>query len=56
MAVELPATFKELDDPDAAFWSECRKRAAILNVPAWKLAEDSYQHPKKAKRSNIGRL
>jgi hypothetical protein len=30
--------------PSELFWAECRRQAEILNIPAWKLAEELYQH------------
>jgi hypothetical protein len=29
---------------DEEFWAECRRRATELNIPAWRLAEELYQH------------
>lgn len=37
-------TVRTSKDLEAEFWAECRKRAAELNIPAWKLAEELYQH------------
>jgi len=37
-------TVRTSEDLDTEFWAECRKRAAELNIPAWKLAEELYQH------------
>jgi hypothetical protein len=34
-----------VEDPEVKFWQECRKRAAELGIPAWKLAEEGYTHP-----------
>ena len=31
--------------PDEEFWQSCRKRAAVLNIPAWRIAEEQFQHP-----------
>lgn len=30
--------------PPDNFWAECRRKAIELNIPAWKLAEEYYQH------------
>jgi hypothetical protein len=40
-----------VEDPEVKFWQECRKRAAELGIPAWKLAEEGYEHPALDKRS-----
>ena len=34
----------ELATPSELFWAECRRQAEILNIPAWKLAEEFYRH------------
>jgi len=39
------------EDPEVTFWQECRKRAAELGIPAWKLAEEGYAHPALDRRS-----
>jgi hypothetical protein len=31
-------------DKEAEFWAECRRRAMLHNVPAWKIAEQLYTH------------
>ncbi len=43
MAVVQPVTLKT-ESPDTDFWQECRRRAAILNIPAWQLAEEGFSH------------
>lgn len=40
MAVVHPVTFDTFQSAEAEFWQECRHRAELLNIPAWKLAED----------------
>jgi hypothetical protein len=43
MAVVHPVPLKkELSDTE--FWQECRRRAAVLNIPAWQLAEEGFLH------------
>lgn len=44
MPAASPALKKELQFSESEFWSECRKRAVELNIPAWRLAEELYQH------------
>jgi hypothetical protein len=43
MAVVHPVPFKT-ESPDTEFWQECRRRAEILNIPAWQLAEEDFRH------------
>lgn len=43
MVVVQPAF---LEDPETQYWQECRRRAEILNVPAWSLAENEWAHQK----------
>lgn len=44
--VAVPAVSPSIDEsPDAKFWAECRKRALELNIPAWQLAEEGFNHP-----------
>jgi len=43
MAVVQPVPLKN-ESPDTDFWRECRRRAAILNIPAWQLAEEGFSH------------
>jgi hypothetical protein len=40
-----------VQDPEAEFWAECRRRAMKLNVPAWAIAEQWYTHDLLDKRS-----
>jgi hypothetical protein len=40
-----------VQDPEAEFWAECRRRAMKLNVPAWAIAEQWYTHELLDKRS-----
>lgn len=37
-----PSTALDLSDEE--FWAECRRRAIKLNIPAWRIAEEFYQH------------
>lgn len=39
-----PKTPKFLENPEAEFWQECRKRAQELGIPAWQLAEEGFVH------------
>jgi hypothetical protein len=36
-----PATLEALE---VEYWQECRRRAQILNIPAWQLAENEWNH------------
>ena len=45
MGVELPVLPVKQELPDVSFWQECRKRAAVSNIPAWKIAEEGFLHP-----------
>lgn len=40
MAVVHPVTSDTHSTFEVDFWQECRRRAELLNIPAWKLAED----------------
>jgi hypothetical protein len=51
MAVVQPVTLKT-ESPDTDFWQECRRLAAILNIPAWQLAEEGFKHEDKSSVSN----
>ena len=33
-----------VENKEAEFWAECRRRAMLHNVPAWKIAEQLYNH------------
>jgi hypothetical protein len=30
--------------PPTDFWDRCKERASLVNVPAWKLAEEGFTH------------
>lgn len=47
MAVVHSVPFKT-ESPDTEFWQECRRRAEILNIPAWQLAEEGFWHHEKS--------
>jgi hypothetical protein len=44
MAAVHPVTFDTQKASEIEFWQECRRRAEILNVPAWLLAEEGFLH------------
>jgi hypothetical protein len=40
-----PAVLEKQAIPDLIFWDECKRWANLLNIPAWKIAEDGFNHP-----------
>lgn len=48
------ATQNFVDKPDADYWQECRRRAEKLNMPAWLLAENEFQHRALDRVSDAG--
>jgi hypothetical protein len=44
MSSALPETRNLNEVPDDEFWSECRRQAVTLNIPAWMIAEQSFVH------------
>jgi hypothetical protein len=44
MAAVHPVSFDTREATESEFWQECRRRAEILNIPAWRLAEEYFQH------------
>ncbi len=52
MAAVHPVTFDTPETSEAEFWQECRRRAEILNIPAWMLAEEGFLH--KETKSVLG--
>jgi len=51
MTTTTSARRASVKDPEAVFWAECRKRALELNVPAWMIAEQRYNHELLDKRA-----
>ena len=49
MVTVQPVTKEKLE---TEHWQECRKKAALLNIPAWQLAENGYKHRELDKRDN----
>ena len=44
MNSDLTGTRNLNEVPDDEFWSECRRQAVTLNIPAWMIAEQSFVH------------
>jgi hypothetical protein len=40
-----------VESPETSFWQQCRKRAEELGIPAWRLAEEGFQHAEVDRRS-----
>jgi hypothetical protein len=52
MAAVHPVSFDTREATESEFWQECRRRAEILNIPAWMLAEEGFLH--KETKSVLG--
>jgi hypothetical protein len=44
MAAVHPVSFDTREATESEFWQECRRRAEILNIPAWMVAEEHFLH------------
>ena len=47
MSSKLPVLLEKQAIPDNSYWLECKRRAEILNIPAWMIAEEGFRHPEK---------
>jgi len=46
--------FEERSKPsEEEFWAECRRRAMKLNIPAWRIAEEFYQHHEVDSKAHV---